>query len=366
VAFRFLRLDKARMKSVLLKLSLLGSALFSGVLPSVVSSQPSTRPFVPVFNTDFPDPFVLKDGDRYLAYATNAQGDRANIQMAQSTDLVDWTLIMDGQKLHDAMPVLPPWAKQGFTWAPEVIQTRDGFVLHFTARDKVSDLQCLGAAFSTSPMGPFVSNAPTPLVCQTTMGGTIDSHAFSDDDGSLYLYYKNDGNNPLSRTPTDIFVQRLTPDALSVVGPATPLLRNGAAWEAHVIEAPTMVRRGDNYFLFYSANHFGWEPHQRLSPYSIGYAVCDGPMGPCRKAPENPILNSYNTRKLGCLSGPGHQSIVVSQGRMFISFHAWAANSGCRKVGNQRYLYVAPLLWRDGKPVIGQSLRAVTPPSAAR
>lgn len=313
--------------------------------------------FVPILSTDFPDPFILRNGSEFLAYATNASGDRANVPMARSTNLVTWNLVAEGDKLHDAMPQLPSWVKRGLTWAPEVLKTQNGFVLHFTARDKTSDLQCLGAAFSVSPMGPFTSATDRPLLCQTDLGGTIDSHAFRDTDGQLYLYYKNDGNNPQFKKPTDIYVQRLTPDGMNVVGEAKPLLRNDTGWEAHVIEAPTMVRHGENYVLFYSANHYGWETHQRLSPYAVGYANCKGPMGPCTDASANPILNSYNDRKVGCLSGPGHQSIFEVGGRQFISFHAWAATKGCRKFDNKRYMYIAPLLWKDGKPQIGISLR---------
>jgi beta-xylosidase len=324
------------------------------------ASSPKDSPFIPAFSEDFPDPFVLRHGDQFLAYATNATGDRANVQMARSTNLVDWAHITTGDRLHDAMPQMPPWAKSGLTWAPEVLKTDTGFALHFTARDKKSDLQCLGAAFSTNPLGPFTSNADAPLLCQTELGGTIDSHAFRDTDGQLYLYYKNDGNNPQFKKPTDIYVQRLSADGLNVVGEAVALVRNDTPWEAHVIEAPTMVRHGDGYILFYSANHYGWETHQRLSPYAIGYATCKGPMGPCTDANANPILNSYNDKKAGCLSGPGHQSVFEVGGRQFISFHGWAATKGCRKFDNKRYMYVAPLLWKDGKPQIGVSVRHKT------
>ena len=338
------------------KIGFLLGGLFALASPASSSSE---QPFVPVFSTDFPDPFILRNGSEFLAYATNASGDRANVQMARSTNLIDWALVNDGDKLHDAMPQMPPWARSGLTWAPEVLKTDKGFVLHFTARDKKSGLQCLGAAFSIVPAGPFTSDAQAPLICQTELGGTIDSHAFRDSDGQLYLYYKNDGNNPQFRKPTDIYVRRLTPDGLNVIGEEVALLRNDKPWEAHVIEAPTMVRNGDKYFMFFSANHFGWETHQRLSPYAMGFAECKSPMGPCVDSRQNPILNSYNDKKAGCLSGPGHQSVFDVGGRQFVSFHAWAATSGCRKFDSRRYLYIAPLLWKDGKPQLGVSLRPV-------
>ena len=313
---------------------------------------------MPVLKTDFADAFVLPTSSGFLGYATNAQEFKANVPMARSTNLTDWALIKDGDKLHDAMPVLPPWARAGFTWAPEVIATKTGFVLHFTAKDRKSGLQCIGAAASASPLGPFKSDAAAPLVCQTGLGGTIDSSPFRDADGSLFLYYKNDGNNPSFRKKTDIWVQRLSDDGLNVVGEARPLVRNDAAWEAHVIEAPTMVRHGNRYALFFSANHYGWETDQNISVYAIGYAKCAGPTGPCSDAHENPILHSYNSSAAGCLSGPGHQSVFEVGQRQFISFHAWAATPGCSKLDAKRFLYVAPLLWDGDAAKVGVSLRA--------
>lgn len=318
--------------------------------------------FEPAFATDFPDPFIMRNGTEFIAYATNAQRDQANVQMARSVNLTDWELIRDGDNLRDAMPVLPPWARNGATWAPEVLRTAAGYVLHFTAKDKRSGLQCLGAAFSTDPRGPFRSDAAEPLVCQTDEGGTIDSSPFRDGDGTLWLYYKNDGNNPAFRKSTAIYGQRLSPDGLRAEGAPVALVSNDTKWEAHVIEAPTMVRHGADYILFYSANHYGWETHQELSPYAMGYAKCSGPMGPCTDAAANPILHSFKDRKAGCLSGPGHQSVFSVGARQFISFHAWAATAGCRRFDNRRYLYIAPLLWENGVPKIGVSLRPAAAP----
>ncbi|RYY47806.1 MAG: glycoside hydrolase [Sphingomonadales bacterium] len=299
---------------------------------------------------------MLHDGVFY-AYATNAQGNQANVQMATSTNLADWALVREGGKLHDAMPKMPAWTREGFTWAPEVIRTKDGFVLYYTARERSSGLQCIGAAFSISPKGPFVSDAPEPMVCQRDLGGTIDANPFRDADGSLYLYYKNDGNNPKFGKPTILYGQKLSADGLKLEGPVAELLRNDTKWEAHVIEAPTMVRTADGYAMFFSANHYGWEADQRLSPYAMGWAKCTGPMGPCTDAGANPILYSYNSRDAGCLSGPGHQSVFSVGARQFISFHAWAATPGCRKLDNKRFMYVAPLGWKDGAPQIANSLR---------
>ena len=337
-------------------------ALISLAVPGTTQRQP--HPFVPVFETNFPDPFILPHGSEFLAYATNAERGQANVQMARSPNLVDWTFVREGGELHDAMPDLPPWAREGWTWAPEVIRAGERYLLYFTAKERRSDLQCVGVAEGADPLGPFTSSATEPLVCQREIGGTIDPNVFVDGDGQMYLYFKNDGNHPDFRRETEIFVQRLSPDGLALAGEPVALLRNDRPWEEHVIESPTMVRNGTDYVLFFSANHFGWEDHQRLSPYAMGYARCEGPMGPCTDAPENPILHSYNDREAGCLSGPGHQAVFEAGGRQFIVFHGHIATRGCRRTTRGRQMYVAPLLWRDGAPQIGVSLRP--PPAGER
>jgi len=118
-----------------------------------------------------------------------------------------------------------------------------------------------------------------------------------------------------------------------------------------------MVRSPIGYELFFSAAFFGWHDNQEQSPYAMGYASCSGPLGPCTKSLDNPMLHSFYDREAGCLSGPGHQSIFTTGGRSFISFHAWEATRGCRRLGDKRFLYVAPIFWKDGKPQIGPSLR---------
>jgi beta-xylosidase len=254
------------------------------------------------------------------------------------------------------MPKLGSWAKEGFTWAPEVLQLGGKYLLYYTASDVRRNAQCIGVAVATDPLGPFVDERAEPIVCQTDLGGSIDADAFRDADGKLYLYFKNDGNRVHART--SIWGQLLAPDGLSVTGQPVELVKDNQPWEERVVEAPTMVRSPAGYDMFFSGGFFGWNPEEGgLSPYAMGYASCSAPLGPCTAAGENPILHSFNDREAGCLSGPGHQSIFNVGERIFISFHAWQASSGCRKVDNRRYLYIAPLFWKDGKPQIGPSLR---------
>jgi beta-xylosidase len=338
--------------------------LVQGAMPSpfalallLLAAAPVEPPLVPVYKTDSPDPFIVEHEGEYLAYSTNSGA--TNLPIASSRDLVAWTPVADPakpKKRLDAMPVLAPWVEQGRTWAPEVLRLGSRWLLYYTARDRKKQLQCVGVAAADNPRGPFRDTSSEPLVCQKGLGGTIDANPFRDADGKLYLYFKNDGN--AVRKPTHIWGLSLSADGMSVSGEPFALLTNDQKWEAHVVEAPTMVRRPDGgYTMFYSANHFGWEPDQRLSAYAMGYATCRTPRGPCTDSADNPILHSYNDKQAGCLSGPGHQMLFETRGRHFIAFHAWSATASCGRADKGRYMYIAPLRWQGGKPILARSLR---------
>lgn len=289
----------------------------------------------PILKQDFPDPFVLQDKDAYYAYATNTAG--SNVSLARSTDLVHW------DRLSDALPALPKWAKPTYTWAPEVIEIGDIYVMYYTARDKASNKQCVGVAVSDKPEGKFKDPNDKAFVCQSQEGGTIDASPFRDEDGKLYLYYKNDGN--CCSMPTYIYVQELAPDGLSLVGEPVQLIRNDKQWEGQVIEAPSMVNHNGEYYLFFSANNYGGVE------YAVGYARCQSPLGPCEDAPENPILASYLKTKEALVIGPGHQDIFELGDQTWIFYHVWQALPGGRR-GNQRFMWLDRLDWKDGKPVV--------------
>jgi beta-xylosidase len=291
----------------------------------------------PVLRDNFPDPFVLQEGDTYYVYATNAVG--RNISLASSTDLVEWKV------LGNAMPTLPKWAqpKTEYVWAPEVIKMGGQYIMYYTARDRTSDTQCVGVAVSASPEGPFRDTNEKPFVCQSEQGGTIDASPFRDEDGQLYLLYKNDGN--CCGMGTYIYVQEMALDGLSLVGEPLRLIRNDREWEAYVIEAPSMFKHEDKYYLFYSANNYGGPE------YAVGYAICASPRGPCKKAEENPILGSNLENKDLLVIGPGHQTLLQVGDQTWIIYHVWRALPGGFR-GDSRYMWIDRLDWVDGKPVV--------------
>ena len=294
----------------------------------------------PVFAGDFPDPFVLRDGDRYYAFATNAAG--SNVQVLSSNDLATWTT------LPDALPVLPAWAKANasLTWAPSVLRRGSSYVLYYTARDVASGFQCIGRAIATGPAGPYVDDSSAPFVCQVggsqAFCGSIDPSPFVDENGDAYLLWKSDENATACAGDSRLWTQRLGVDGVSLLGAPTELLRRDQSWEAPLIEGPSMVKLQDRYYLFYSANW--WES----SSYGVGYAVCTSALGPCSKQ----TLDGPLVRSVGETLGPGGQEFFTdTSGKLWMAYHAWSSPIVGYSNGGARSLRIDPIgLTADGVP----------------
>lgn len=298
----------------------------------------------PVFDENFPDPFILKVGNVYHGYATNSAN--ANMPHIISRDLVRWEVG------GDAFPVLPKWVEGGRTWAPEIARVGNRYVLYYTAQDADSGRQCIGVATAAAPAGPFRDTAGKPLVCQLAEGGSIDASPFLDSDGKRYLLWKNDGN--CCNQATNIYLQPLSADGLRLTGKANTLIQNFQLWEGNVIEAPTLYKSGGVYYLLYSAGPFDSDL------YAVGYATANRVTGPYRKAPENPILVTK-----GATAGPGHQTVVKDgAGKTWLAYHAWTTGAIGDTVG-YRSLRLDPITFSGGRArVTGPTLtpqRAPTP-----
>jgi len=288
----------------------------------------------PVLVNDFADPFVFAVNGTFYSYATNANS--KNVQVATSSDMVNWNLG------GDALPALPKWAKLGgsLVWAPDVKQIGAKFVMYYTARDKASNKQCIGVATSDQPEGKYKDSSEKPIVCQTDEGGDIDPNVFQDN-SKLYLYFKNDGN--CCQMPTSLYVQELAPDGLSLVGQPTKLISNDLPWEGRVVEAPQMFKHDNNYYLFFSANDYAG------ADYAVGYATCKTAVGPCQQADNNPILKSV--LKIPLVVGPGGQSLLQVGDQTWIFYHAWEISSSGTKT-NRRLMWLDKVDWKDGKPIV--------------
>lgn len=295
--------------------------------PAPEASEDGPAPFL--IDQDFPDPDLLEaeaEGE-YVAFATNSRG--ANIQFATSSDLVEWDV-----SLEDALPKLPGWASTGRTWAPDVsAQPGGGYIMYFVAAHTASDRQCIGVATSSVVTGPYEAQEGEPLICTLDEGGAIDPAIFTDDDGSRYLLWKNDGN--CCALDTWVQLTPLSADGLSLAGPSTKLFMQTEEWEGNLVEAPVLVKRDGTYAVFYSANDYGGDQ------YAVGVATASALTGPYEKQP-GPFLSSAGTD--GRYIGPGGQDVLATDDGDVLFFHGW------NDLLMYRGMYSLPLEWDAGTP----------------
>jgi beta-xylosidase len=275
----------------------------------------------PVLDANFPDPQVVRDGDTWVAIATN--GNTMNVQTATSPDLVTWSAG------DDALPSVASWSAEGKVWAPETVEIGGRWVMYYTTRAPDPEIQCLSVAVADRAAGPYVDESTAPLVCESDVGGTIDASPFIDRDGTAYLSWKNDGN--AVGADTWISIQRLAPDGLSLTGAPTRLIRQDLPWEGDLVEAPYLWvddASGDPvYHLFYSANSYA------DSRYAVGHARASSPLGPFTKDPE-PLLVTNDVAV-----GPGHNALLSTGDEVWTVYHAWDPSGvGDDAVGRSMWL----------------------------
>ena len=262
----------------------------------------------PVLKGDFPDPSLIRLKGDYWATATS--GEWAPIfPLLYSRNLVDW------QARGAVFPVAPAWAAGNY-WAPELTAEPTGdpgagrYRVYYTAHKKQGPL-CVAVATAKAPAGPYTDHGP--LVCQDS--GSIDASTVRNEDGRLYLLWKEDGNS--RDRPTPIWAQPLSPDGTRLRGTRRELVRNDAAWEGPLIEGPFVLRRAGWFYLFYSGNACCG----RECRYALGVARARKLLGPWEKDPHNPILAGNSAWRC-----PGHGTVVTDErGRTFLLYHAYAA-----------------------------------------
>lgn len=284
-----------------------------------------------VWAGDFPDPYVLRVGSSYLAFATQTRD--LDVQVMASPDLQNWT------HLGNALAALPPWAESGRTWSPAVLARPHGYVLYYATRFAREGRQAISAAVSDRPEGPYVDRSSAPLVYQRSHGGSIDPDPFVDRDGRAYLVWKSDDNAIEGRS--SVWVRELRTDGLGFDGRPVRVLRHALVWERPLVEAPCLVRVGDAVHLLYSAGW--WE-----SPgYGVGHAVGAAPTGPFRVTTSTgPWLSGAN--------GPGGQSVVEdAAGQLHLAYHGWLDGIVGYARRGVRALHVDALDLTTGVPRLG-------------
>jgi hypothetical protein len=315
--------------------------LVSTAVPAGALSTSSAYP------GDFPDPFILRVGTTYWAYATGSAG--RNLQVMSTRDLRAWPAPVD------PLPVLPSWAAVGSTWAPGVLRRGGEFLMYYTVRDAALGRQCISVATSANPGGPFVDRSTAPLVCQAH--GSIDPEPFTDPrSGRTYLLWKSDDNS-VGRI-THLWASRLATDGLSLTGGIAMLLTETASsWQAPAMEGPAVVfvPGANTYYVFYGAG--SWD----TAAAGIGYATCSAPSSDhpqlrwaCHdQSVGAPWLATRVAAGTTVFSGPAGPTVFNDpSGTTYLGYHAWTGTNVGYSNGGVRSLWIDTLTFRAGRPVL--------------
>jgi beta-xylosidase len=288
----------------------------------------------PAFADDAPDPDILRVGNTWYAYTTGTTwGNRIGI-LTSSSPSTGWRTITGRATGNTALPTAPAWQQPDTQWAPGVYAWGGRYVMFYAAQARAHGKWCLSTAASDNgPAGPFVDRSGGPLICQVDLGGSIDPHPFVDADGRPWLHWKNnDGSSP---AVSKVWAVPLADDGQNLAGGAVEVMaKNSQAypWQ-NTVDNPQMVIINGVHYLFFSGGD--WESDR----YVVGYAVCNGPTGPCHQPNPNPILSSYGTAW-----GPAGGNVEVDpSGQWWMSYHAFDKACATYACGSERRFYVAPL-----------------------
>ncbi len=253
----------------------------------------------------YADPTIYaEDGLYYLSGTKNSS--TAGFALLVSDDLKNWSVakgtMAGGNVLSKDYNV---YGTSGF-WAPQFYKIGDVYYISYTASEQVA------VAKSDKITGPFTQTLIEPVDASAR---NIDPFVFKDDDGKYYLYHVrfNNGNY--------IWVAEFDPVTNKIKsGTLRQCLSKTQTWEnspddeydGNIMEGPTVIKRNDIYYLFYSANHF------KSIDYAVGYATAKSPLGPWTKYPNNPIIS----RNIVGENGSGHGDLFFdNEGKARYVYH---------------------------------------------
>lgn len=358
------------MKKILFLFTLLvGSTWHKAVAQTVQTSTPAKATFSNPLGVTFGDPYVLHTDGNYYMYGTGA-GAKNGFSAYTSTDMVYWKPL--GQVYFGNTG--KSWGIHSF-WAPEVYEVENKFYLFYSAQWKYNPANeeenfKIGVAVADKPGGPFIDLTDKPLFDPGYP--VIDANVFFDTDGKTYLYfsrccYKHAVKSEVADMARKkgwfkeieeswVYGIELKQDFSGVIGSPVLLLRppvsmqdKQAEWESRSVTSREVNRRWTEgsvtfkkdslYYMMYSANHFGGQN------YAVGYATATAPLGPYKKAANNPVLQK-NTAAGGSVTGTGHNSIAYSPDgkELFCVYHARTA-----KTGNERGVFIDRMKVANGK-----------------
>jgi len=294
------------------------------------------------------DPWIIKDGDRYIwCFTENDRG----IALYET----DSPLKLGTKHLIWRAPRTGPYSQQ--VWAPELHRFGDHWYIYFAASDGNSALTHRTYVLKSRTVDPFGEYELIGPVDTVGRGGDDGTGSWAIDmtplehNGKLYAIWSGWKNHE------DVQHQFIAPmsDPATISGPRVLLSQNDDyLWERTeerlgsrgLHEGAQVLKRGNRTFLTYSCGA-SW-----LQTYKIGLLelVGDDPLNPehWKKHPE-PVFQSANS-PTGRKFGVGHASFLLGEPEPLIIYHTKRS----RRPGWTRDIYIKTFHFDENDfPVFG-------------
>jgi arabinan endo-1,5-alpha-L-arabinosidase len=297
------------------------------------------------------DPTAIAAGGAFYVFSTGGRPGQGVIPIRTSTDLRAW------KPAGFVFSTLPEWATREIpqarnAWAPD-ISFRDGkYWLYYSVSSFGSRNSAIGLATNRTldPASPDYRWADEGMVLRSRQESddwnAIDPNVVIEDEHNVWLSWGSFWGG--------IKLRRLDP-ATGKPSSADGVLHTLASRPRvppidGSVEAPTIVRRGEWWYLFVSFDRCcrGAE-----SSYNVVVGRSRSVTGPYLDRDGKPMTEGGGSLVIGATTptwrGPGHQSVLRVGERDYLVFHAYYGAG----LGRGSALQISTMTWEDGWPKVG-------------
>jgi len=318
---------------------LLTTALLLAALGARAAAGNAATYHNPILYADYSDPDVVRVGSNYYLVASSFHFS-PGIPVLESRDLVHWTIIGHALARLGFAPAYDLSGPVNFTDATQHPRLDYALGYRYASGVWAPSIRLhagrLFIYFPTPTEGIFMTSAPraagpwTPPVRVIDQARLEDPCPFWDDDGRAYLIHSREGAGPL-------ILHRMSPDGTKVLDVGKVIVDDPV--HLPTLEGPKLYKRDGYYYIFapFGGVDHGSEAVLRArsiyGPYEFRTVLSQG---------ATPVQGPHQGGYVETPSGQG----------WFLHFNSTGPYG--------RILYLEPVRWRDGWPIIGELRRGTT------
>ena len=325
------------------RLSVLAGALCLAAAPGSSINDRMAGDLTPVH-----DPSIILAGKTFYLFTTSQLSDGGGlIHMRRSTDLVNWA------RAGAVFPAIPDWAKAKISgtkgiWAPDVSQTNGEYRVYYAVSTFGSNSSAIGLATSPSldPADPATKWTDRGLVTASSVKddyNAIDPNLFADSDGRQWLSFGSFWSG--------LKMLEIDPVTGKPKEPRQPLIALARRPSPDALEAPSIVKHGQYYYLFAA---YDFCCRGKDSTYYTVVGRSTTVTGPYVDAKGRKMMDGFAEVVLHArldpthrFVGPGGASVLTQGEKAIIVYHAYDVKNAGRPT-----LRIQPLGWdKNGWPV---------------